>query len=168
MPDISSLHPMIVHFPIALIIVGLLSDLAGLITKKEFFNKMGFYLLLTGTVGLVFSYYSGNAAGEGIEESGILKSAIENHEHAAQLSMILTIGTAIFRLLIVAFKKYSGALKYIAAVLFLVSVISIARTGYYGGELVYKHAAGVQISIDSVNNSNDNNSTADLDDTNGD
>jgi len=31
--------------------------------------------------------------------------------------------------------------------LFLLGVLSIARTGYYGGELVFKHAAGVQLNI---------------------
>ncbi len=29
----------------------------------------------------------------------------------------------------------------------MIGVLSIARTGYYGGELVYKHAAGVQFNL---------------------
>jgi hypothetical protein len=35
----------------------------------------------------------------------------------------------------------------LSAFLFLLSVLAIARTGYYGGELVYKHAAGVELNL---------------------
>ncbi|MGD9900778.1 MAG: hypothetical protein AB7T22_16755, partial [Calditrichaceae bacterium] len=41
--------------------------------------------------------------------------------------------------------KYTGIYKWIAISLFIVGAASVARTGYYGGELVYKHAAGVTI-----------------------
>jgi hypothetical protein len=44
-------------------------------------------------------------------------------------------------------KKYHGILKGVAYALFLLGVLSIARTGYYGGELVFKHAGGVQLNL---------------------
>ena len=34
--DLNHLHPMIVHFPIALLFVGFLADAIGLILKKNF------------------------------------------------------------------------------------------------------------------------------------
>ena len=58
--DLTHLHPMIVHFPIALLIVGFLADAVGLIFKKDFFTKAGFYLLILGTLGVVAAYLSGN------------------------------------------------------------------------------------------------------------
>jgi hypothetical protein len=47
----------------------------------------------------------------------------------------------------VGFRKYTGLLRWIPLALFLVGVASMARTGYYGGELVFKHAAGVQLNL---------------------
>ena len=145
--DITHLHPMIVHFPIALIIVGFLADLAGAIWKKEFFSKVGFYLLILGTLGAVAAYFSGNLAGGGITEAGTLKQALETHEEAAELSLWLMIGVAVLRIALTITKRYKGGLQWVAVVLFFLGVLSIARTGYYGGELVFKHAAGVQFNI---------------------
>ena len=147
MIDTQHIHPMIVHFPIALLIIGLLADAAGLFLKKEFFSKAGFYLLILGTIGLIAAYISGNLAGEGVTEAGFLKQALETHEEAAELSVWLMAFAALVRIAFVAVKKYSGVLKWSAFALFLIGVLSIARTGYYGGELVYKHAAGVQFNL---------------------
>lgn len=142
--DLTHLHPMIVHFPIALLIVGFLTDILGLLTKREFFTQAGFYMLILGTLGVIAAYLSGEQAGGGISEEGALKQALETHENAALITIWLASITAVFRIALVYFKKYKGALKIASLVLFLLVVGSIARTGNYGGELVYKHAAGVQ------------------------
>ena len=147
MIDTQHLHPMIVHFPIALLIIGLLADAIGLFLKKDFFTKAGFYLLILGTLGVIAAYFSGNLAGEGVTEAGSLKQALETHEDAAELSVWLMAAAALVRITFVIIKRYSGILKWTAFALFLIGVLSIARTGYYGGELVYKHAAGVQLNL---------------------
>ena len=147
MIDLTHLHPMIVHFPIALLIVGFLTDIAGLIIKRELFTQTGFYLLILGALGTMAALLSGEMAGDGIAEQGLLKQAIEQHEGAAELSIWLVGITAGIRIILVLLKKYSGILKIAVLVLFFASVLSIARTGYYGGKLVYEHAAGVQFNL---------------------
>lgn len=145
--DTSLLHPMIVHFPIALLIVGLLFDAIGLFAKNEFYSKAAFYLLILGTLGVIAAYFSGNAAGEGISEEGTLKQAIELHEDAASLTLWLMVLASAARIVMMLIKKYTGAFKYFTFGLFLIGVLSIARTGFYGGELVFKHAAGVKLNL---------------------
>ena len=147
MLDFSHIHPIIVHFPIALLFVGFLSDVIGLFWKKDFFSNAGFYLLILGTLGVIAAYISGEYAGDGVTEVGALGQALELHESAATLSLWLMVGTALIRIAAVVFKKYNGVIKALAFILFLAGVASIARTGYYGGELVYKHAAGVELNI---------------------
>lgn len=140
------LHAMIVHFPIALLLVGFLSDLIGLLTKKIFFNQAAFYLLLLGTAGAIAAYLSGDAAGEGME-GGSLGTAMELHEQAALITLWVTIAAALFRLAATFFKRNNGWIKTIAMLLFALSTVAVARTGYLGGQLVYKHAAGVELGI---------------------
>jgi uncharacterized membrane protein len=147
MIDTTHIHPMIVHFPIALLIVGFVFDIISLFFKKDFFSWAGFTLLVLGAIGTIAALLSGNLAGSGITEEGMLKQALEIHESAAELTIWLVSIAALFRIVIVYLKKYSGALKALSMVLFLASVLAIARTGYYGGELVFKHAAGVELDL---------------------
>lgn len=147
MIDFSHVHPMIVHFPIALLIVGFLTDVAGLIFKRDLLTQTGFYLLILGSLGTIAALLSGEFAGDGIAEQGLLKQAIERHEEAAELSIWLVSITAGARIILVLLKKYVGLLKVAVLVLFFASVLSIGRTGYYGGKLVYEHAAGVQFNL---------------------
>jgi uncharacterized membrane protein len=152
MPDLTHIHPMLVHFPIALLIVGFLSETIGLFTKKEFFGTAGFYLLLLGAMGVGAAYLSGQNAGDGITEVGTLKLALETHEGAAELTLWLAIAAAVTRIAVVILiryfgKDFEGLYRTVAYVFFLCVVLSVARTGFYGGELVYKHAAGVQLDL---------------------
>jgi uncharacterized membrane protein len=164
--DTSFLHPMVVHFPIALIIVGFIAEIISLFIKKDFFSTSAFYLLILGTLGVLAAYITGNSAGEGITEAGALSRALETHESAAELSLWIIIIAAAVRVALVLLKKYKGIFKIVGVTLFFIAVISIIRTGHYGGQLVYKHAAGVQIdygfdaqnSIDSNINKESNDS----------
>jgi uncharacterized membrane protein len=151
--DLTHLHPMIVHFPIALLIVGFLSDIVGLLTKRDFFTQAGFYLFTLGALGVIAAFITGSQAGDGIVEEGALKQALETHEGAAELTIWVVSSAAVFRIALFLLKKYSGVLKMVSLALGLLAVMAIARTGYYGGELVYKHAAGVQLDLGFGTNS---------------
>ena len=105
--DMTLLHPMIIHFPIALLIVGFLFETIGLFVQKEFFSKTGFYLLILGTIGVITAYFTGQSAGNGISEAGTLKQALETHEGAAELSLWIMAGAALVRIALVLLKKYS-------------------------------------------------------------
>ncbi len=76
----------------------------------------------------------------------LLKQALENHEEAAELTLWLFVSAALVRIVLITLNKYMGSLRWISFTIFLLAVISLVRTGSYGGDLVYKHAAGVQIS----------------------
>ncbi len=147
MLELTHIHPMLVHFPIALLILGFLAELVALALKKKFFADAAFLLLITGALGAVAAVLSGSYAAGGLEEAGTLKQAVETHEGAAELAMWLAVIAAAFRTALVLIRKYTGSLRYLSAVLFLVAVLAVARAGYYGGELVFKHAAGVTFQL---------------------
>ncbi len=145
--DTNHLHPMIVHFPIALLLVGFLFEVLSLFIKKEVFSTAAFYLLILGTLGVIGAYISGDIAGDGISESGMLKNALDSHEDAAFIALCIAVSASIIKTGYVLLKKNYLALKWLSFVLFLCGAIAVCRTGYYGGQLVYKYAAGVQLNI---------------------
>ena len=145
------LHAMIIHFPIALIMIGFLSEIISLFLKKSFFRNTAFYLLILGSLGVISAYFSGNFAGDGIEE-GPLKIPMELHEQAAVITLILAIITTLFKTTIFYFKQNASWAKWIGALLFTALVASVIYTGYLGGQLVYSHGAGVELALPNFNN----------------
>jgi uncharacterized membrane protein len=148
------LHAMVIHFPIALLMAGFLSEIIALFVKKEFFGNAAFYLLLLGAMGATIAYISGSYAGEGIEE-GPLKAPMELHEQAATITLWLAIITALFRIVIFYFKYNRSWTKWMGIVLFMSLAGAVALTGYRGGQLVYKHGAGVELGLPDFSNTSD-------------
>ncbi|MGZ5254755.1 MAG: DUF2231 domain-containing protein [Flavitalea sp.] len=139
-------HAMVVHFPIALLFVGFTFEILSFFYKTDFYRKSAFYLLVLGTIGTIVSYFAGNAAGAGMEE-GTLNKAMEMHEHAATFAFWLTIITSLVYVMTNYLKYKKGWLRIIGVLLFAGVMISITRTGYLGGQLVYKHGAGVELAL---------------------
>jgi len=144
------LHAMIIHFPIALLMVGFLSEIIALFYNRILFRKIAFYLLLLGAVGAIAAYLSGGYAAEGIE-TGRLAEAIEAHEEAALITLWLAIITAIYRATLLFFKYERPWTKWVGILLFAALVGSIINTGNLGGKLVYEHGAGLELKLPEFN-----------------
>lgn len=155
--DSLHIHPMLVHFPIALLVVGFLADVTGLFVKKGFFTQVAFLLQILGTIGVIAAVITGHLAGAGVSDEGMLGQAVERHEDAATLTLYISCMAVVYRIIMVYLKKYESFWKTIGLIMYFASVVAIARTGYYGGELVYKHAAGVQLNLGSDFNFGTNN-----------
>ncbi len=145
------LHAMIIHFPIALLMVGFLSEIISFFSRKDFFKKAAFYLLILGALGAVTAYITGGYAGEGIEEGPLLEP-ISLHEQAALFTLWGSIITVLFKSAIFYFKLNKSWVKFIGFLLYMLLVIAVARTGYLGGQLVFSHGAGVELALPDFNN----------------
>lgn len=145
------LHAILIHFPIALILVGFFSEIIALLSKRDFFKKSASYLLLLGVLGVIAAYISGGYAGEGIEE-GPLKIPMEMHEDAALITLWIAILTALFQLVVAYFNYKKLWTRLVGLLLFLALVGAVIRTGCLGGQLVYSHGAGVELALPDFNN----------------
>ena len=130
------LHPMIVHFPIALVVVGFLADTISIFIKKELcLSKVGFYLMVLGTLGAIAAVITGSFFTQKVEGAALpLK---ETHELFANITMYILIAASAIRVFLVAKKKENNSLKWVVYFLFLCAVITITITGYKGGSIVY-------------------------------
>ena len=140
------LHAMLVHFPIALLIVGFLSEIISFFYKKELFSQTAFFLLVLGTLGTIGAYFAGKSAGDGMDE-GSLGAAMELHEQAASIALWLNILTALLYLGRHIFKLNKAWIRVVGFILFLLLIGAIGRTGYLGGQLVFKHGAGMELGL---------------------
>jgi uncharacterized membrane protein len=140
------LHAMMTHFPIALLMTGFLTEILSLMIKKEFLKHASFYLLILGTLGAIAAYFSGSYAGDGMSD-GLLQQPLQLHEDAALITLWLAIITALTSTAVYYFGYQKGLAKWISVLLYVVLIGFVARTGYLGGELVFKHGAGIELEL---------------------
>lgn len=138
MISLTHVHPMLVHFPIALVVVGFAFDLASLILKKETcLSKAGFYLLLGGTLSALLAVLAGVFLTS--EMSGSAGEVKETHEMFAWITLAILTLTSVIRIYILVKNKEKTNLKWLAFFLYALAVISVSLTGFYGGTLVYNY-----------------------------
>jgi uncharacterized membrane protein len=135
----SDFHPMIVHFPIALILTGFLADVLFLFFRSEkCLSKAGFYLMVLGALAAIAAWLTGqlftNEPGQ-----GEILSVFEKHETGAFITMILMIIGAGLRIYLVRSKKEDTSLKWVVFVIYLLAVGTVSFTGLMGGTMVYKY-----------------------------
>lgn len=135
------LHPILVHFPIALLFTSVLFDTMATWCGKDSFRESALSLLILGLAGGVAAAIAGGWDEEAAEKAGIAESLIENHETLAFVSI------GIFAVLLLGrlFLKNQFTVKTLVPY-FLIALIglgTLSATGYLGGDLVYEHGAGV-------------------------
>lgn len=142
MLDLNHLHPMLVHFPIALLLTGFVFDVFSLFfSKKEpCLSKIGFYLMILGTLGAGAAYLSGDLFTQ--EMSGAAGELREKHELFAKTTLFVMLAASLLRIIAVATKKDKGWLKWLVFVLFAVGAACVGFTGFLGGSLVFNYMVG--------------------------
>ena len=131
-------HPMLVHFPIALVVFGFMAELAGLYFKKEVcLSKIGFYLLIFGTLAAVAAWLTGTIFTS--EMAGAAGEIRETHELFAWITLGTLLAAAAIRIFIQSKNEENTKLKWIAFVLYGLAAISVSITGFFGGTLVFNY-----------------------------
>jgi uncharacterized membrane protein len=128
---------MIVHFPVALIIVGFTAEVVSLFFKSEkCLSKAGFYLMILGTLAAIAAWLTGQLFTDHPYESGILR-VFEKHKTGALITMIVMIAGSLFRIWLVVQRKEEIRLKWIAFGFYLLGFAAVSFTGFLGGTMVY-------------------------------
>ncbi|MGE7835158.1 DUF2231 domain-containing protein [Viridibacillus arvi] len=145
------LHPLIVHFPIALLIFGAVIEIVNVVFKKETLNQFGTLLITFGVISGIFALLSG----EGAEEFAFqnwgqgLHDQVDLHSFFANISIILFGILAIIKLLFKhsilswngsGYKQINkGFISTVIVFLSISGIVSLAVTGDLGGKLVYEN-----------------------------
>ncbi len=129
----AKLHPLIVHFPMALLTSGVVFEIYGALRKEEavetagrFNTRLGFWclfpVLLVGFLGMI-----------SLENTDKFKDFLAGHLRFA----FLTAGSFIIAMVCSRyFRNNWGRTVYFMAI--LAGLSCVLTTGYYGGELVHR------------------------------
>jgi uncharacterized membrane protein len=150
MEFLADLHPRIVHFPIAFFIIYSVFEISGIILKKDFLNKAAYIILIFGIITALLAVLTGNQAQNAAKlilnrKMMGISEAIKKHEEFATITIWYFTLLFILRTYLLIKKKYEGSWKYIFIGFGLIGCYLIYSTGYYGGELVFKHGIGVHL-----------------------
>lgn len=131
------LHPLIVHFPIALFITALGAEILSLIFKKDTLHKVAYCNYFFGILGAITAVLSA------WRDNMFLKHPVfYTHRNLAYITLIVALISGAILLLI---KRKSEKFFRIIFFIFLIVIASlISLTAYYGGKLVYEYGIGVE------------------------
>ncbi len=140
-----NLHPVLVHFPVALLVTAVACDFLAFALKRHPFLRNGAAALyLLGTVLIVPTYLSGREAGATVFTPGMAHGLVDEHWTWAMWTLLYFIGLTGGRL--VAHWRLAGWHPALWA-FFLVGgaggVLLLTTTAERGARLVFDYGVGV-------------------------
>lgn len=144
----SHLHPILVHFPIAIIVIGLIYDVVLAFKNRILHPKQGLWLWLVAALGAWLSVMTGPE-----------DDARGNTDYLDVHSMLanLTAWAATLLVLLRLWRVWRGNRPFARWLLIGYLAVSVAAcglvlgTGYYGGKMVYTDGVGVKSNGTLVN-----------------
>lgn len=148
MEFLAQLHPKIIHFPIAFLLVYLVLEILGAVFKKDFFSKAAHLFLFFGVLGALAAVLTGNQAEDAFKEwNKTTSSILETHSTYANITLWYFTALLVIRTFLVLRKKFGNLFKYLFCLLGIVGAYYIYQTGEQGGEMVFRHGVGTQFHI---------------------
>lgn len=141
----AALHPLVVHFTIALALVGVLFRVLSLLGRPSWLSPAATTLILLAAVSSVVSVRSGTAAHGPVERAPGARPAVEEHEEWGERAQVILLLLGVVELAGLALRNSPkvriahGA----AAVVGIVAAGAVYEAAAHGGELVYAYAGGV-------------------------
>lgn len=138
-------HPVVTHFPMALLPVSLLGDLLGVWTDASFWWSFSFYNLAIGLVFSIPALITGM-----IEFLAIPKEETVDRVAMRHMTIMITAITMFTGSFFIRFgvEIPSGWRLMSSVSLSVLGVIFLLIGGWLGGQLVYRHDVGSEPIID--------------------
>jgi uncharacterized membrane protein len=137
---LQNIHPLVVHFPIALLMSAALFYLFALIFRKDIFATTAFFLLILGAISACVAAGTGLYAEDGVMVSfSVREHLLEHHEQLMLTTTGLSIILAVWAIIARPFPKKRRA---IFILLFVVLLAVMTWGADYGARMVYDYNAG--------------------------
>jgi len=140
--DFPNLHPMVVHFPIVLLLLAVVLQLIQLFILNR---TMDWVILLMVGSGFIGAYVAGTFVHphtEGLTE--MAKSVLEQHDKYANWTLWSSALAAILKIASLFWVKLKRGFEIAVFVVMAFSAYSVSEAGHYGSQLVYIEGVGPQ------------------------
>jgi uncharacterized membrane protein len=139
--NLNNLHPLFVHFPIALLCVFFFLDFLGTVLKKNTWRETASYFLYIGTVFSLFTVIAGFSAAESVPHGDNVHDIMEDHEHIGVSILVLASALSAWRYL--AKEIITGAKNTLFLILAGLLCALITFGADLGGLMVYHYGVAV-------------------------
>ena len=139
--DLVTLHPMVVHLPIGLLMAAIAFELWYLLQKNTAFRFASRATFVLGCLGAIA------ALGSGILADHELGHEYAAHNLAHTHRNVMIASTAIWLLSLFVISKFQALLerfRFLHLSLYLITAALFFLGAHIGGELVYDHAVGIK------------------------
>jgi uncharacterized membrane protein len=149
MPSIATYHPIIVHFAIALLTIGVIFRWVSLTGRAPFTGPAAATLLILGTAAAVLAVRSGTDAHGPVERIPGVRQAVQEHEDAGEWARNVFLVVALLEIVALAARRKNVNVARVAlwgsAVVGIAGFAAIVKAGDRGGDLVYNYGGGIGI-----------------------
>ena len=150
MEFLANIHPKVIHFPIAFLMLYPIMELLFLITCKDFFSKVAMLFLAIGVLGSFFAVFSGTLAVEIVKSwNNEGKEIINSHQTFATLTVVYFSALLSVRYFLFVNKKLNRIIISVIFVLSLIGGYIVYQTGNYGGKLANQVKINSTLSIET-------------------
>ena len=141
----ATLHPLLVHFPIGLIVTAALIDLAALgADPRSTLRRAATGLYLAGAATLIAAYFTGRSDAALVRIPGPAHAVVDEHWTWALRTTVYMGLLGAGRLGLELAGLLTGRGRWLPVVAAgLVGVLLLFQTAERGGRLVYEHGVGV-------------------------
>lgn len=138
-------HPMIVHFPLALVITAAAALLAARLLRSErhaaTLATVGTWNLCLGALAALFALGTGLAAVLDLHLAGAARQAVSTHVKWAMFTTLALLLLAVWR---GGGTAQESRPSWLFILLLIAATAGLAETGYRGGLNVYRYGIGVE------------------------
>lgn len=138
----ANLHPLVVHFPIALLVSFWLTAALALLFRSQSLHQAASWMLYFGTTAAAVAVAAGFQAAETVEHSEEVHAILERHETLGVSVLGLSVLLSAVRWINGRWKLRGVSVLELVAGLVLVGALSAGAD--LGGLMVYGHAVGVR------------------------
>lgn len=139
------IHPLLVHFPIALLVMAAVADLVALVARRAQVRVAATWLVAVGTAFLPVTYWTGRLSSDMVVTPFPQAEAVmAEHADLAWWTLWAFVAIAGIRLLLASRGRLQGALHGVCTALLVSGVALLAVTAEHGGRLVFDLGVGVR------------------------